>query len=253
MPINFKKKSEVRLKKAPLHEVICQIKFSPILSIAREVPVEFQELVRIRFPRYEALQNFVLQIPGAGSTENAMVDLPPKSHHFKASDEKSFISLAADSVALSTKDYEHWSSFVKDLQIAENATIQVYKPPTATRIGLRFINRFTKKNTGCSTTQELLSLFRNELTCLVRAEPWAEPKEMFTQLILTDGKAKLAIRTGFGKDRETTFILDFDYYEEDELSLEKLYDRVNRYHDRIYDAFRWCVNEESLARFDPVS
>lgn len=254
MPLNFEQKTEIKLKKAPLDEVICQVKFSPILSISRDVPIEFQEMVRQRFPKYEAIQNFVLQVPGIGSTEKAAFEVPPKSHNFKTGDGENFISLAPDFFALSAKNYTHWSDFLTNLEVVENAAVKVYQLANATRIGLRFINRFTNKNTGCNSARELLSLFRDELTCLIQAEPWTEISEMFTQLVVPDGKAKLAIRAGFGKQgREIFFVLDFDYFEDgSDLPLLKFIDRINRYHSRIYDAFRWCIKDESLSRFEPV-
>jgi hypothetical protein len=64
----------------------------------------------------------------------------------------------------------------------------------------------------------------------VDAAPWSESHKMFTQLIVSDGKTKFAIRVGLGKqDWEMFFILD---EKEVEISLQKLDDRINRYHSR---------------------
>ena len=38
----------------PLHEVICQLRFPPVLRIETEVPSGFQERIRASFPYYEA-------------------------------------------------------------------------------------------------------------------------------------------------------------------------------------------------------
>ena len=40
--------------RSPLVEVICQLRFPPILSINTEEPAQFQEAVRRDFPRYAA-------------------------------------------------------------------------------------------------------------------------------------------------------------------------------------------------------
>jgi len=78
--------------------------------------------------------------------------------------------------------------------------------------------------------------------------------EMLSQTVLGDGKAKLATRTGFGKEKnEPYFVLDFDYYEEGQLPLKNLKRRIDRYHSKIYQAFRWCLLDESLTRFEPLS
>lgn len=53
MAINFPHKDEIPLSSPPLIEVVCQVRFPPILQIAKEVPSEFQEGVRHRFPQLE--------------------------------------------------------------------------------------------------------------------------------------------------------------------------------------------------------
>lgn len=254
MALNFEPKPEIKLDKAPLDEVICQVKFSPILSISKNIPSEFQEIVRARFPNYEAVQNFVFQVPGVGSTEGVSVEAPPKSHNFITKDGKSKVTITSDYFAFSTKNYTHWAAFLENLKIIEKGVAKVYQISTASRVGLRFINRFTPKNSGFHSTNELLGLFRDELTCIIKADPWKEPNESLVQLVAPDGKAKLAIRIGFGKqNREPFFVLDFDYFEDGKvISLNKFADKISYYHSRIYDAFRWCIRDESLDRFSPV-
>ena len=58
---------------------------------------------------------------------------------------------------------------------------------------------------------------------------------------------------GFGNEKKTPFfVLDFDYFEEGQLRIEKLTTIVEKYHARIYDAFRWCLKNESLKKFEPI-
>jgi len=254
MSLNFESKPEIKLNRAPLDEVICQVKFSPILSISKNIPSEFQEIVRNRFPNYEAVQNFVFQVPGVGSTEGVSLEAPAKSHIFMTKDGKSKASISSDFFAFSTTNYTHWFAFMENLITIEKGVAKVYNISTATRIGLRFINRFTLKNSNFHSTNELLSLFRDELTCIIKAEPWKDPNESLLQLITSDNKAKLAIRVAYGKQkREPFFVLDFDYFEDGKvIPLKKFEDKISFYHSRIYDAFRWCLKDDSLERFSPV-
>jgi uncharacterized protein (TIGR04255 family) len=243
---------EIRLKKAPLDEVVCQVKFPPILRIAKDTPIEFQEAVRERFPELRVEHGVLVQIPGIVSSEKPAMEGMSKSFRFMTSDGKSHIALAPGFVALTTKQYTHWGNFQQDLNMAAQAVRNIYHFPYATRIGLRFVNRFTRKNTGCKNLSEILDLFRTELTCLLRTEVWTEPTEMLTQIILKDKQGRLALRSGFGKDQnEVFFVLDFDYFEEGQLPLERLKQRIERYHSRIYEAFRWCLLDDSLTRFEP--
>jgi len=153
---------------------------------------------------------------------------------------------------MATKDYSHWSDFLSDLSMVEKTVQELFQPAYGTRIGLRFINKFTRKNTGCETVQEILNLFRSELTYLIQVDAWDEPNEMLSQIVIEDNHAKLALRIRFGKEqKEPFFLLDFDYFEEGQIGLDNLASRMERYHSCIYDAFRWCVKDESLARFQP--
>ncbi len=252
MSLNFPSVEEIRLRRPPLSEVICQVKFAPILSIAKELPTDFQEAVRTRFPGFIAEQGVVFQLPASGGVDRPIVDAAPRIYRFTTADGMAFLSLATDSLALSTQKYSHWKDFLEDFSIAETALRKIYHPAYATRIGLRFINRFTRQNTGLNTSKEILELFRDELTCVLHTEAWQEPKEMLSQMVLVDNHAHLTLRIGYGKEQaEPFFLLDLDYFEEKQLPFDGLMGRIDNYHARIYAAFRWCMKEGSLVRFDP--
>lgn len=251
--LNFPSTREIRLQKAPLEEVVCQVKFGPILRISKETPSDFQEAVRQRFPSLVVEQGVLVQFPGAAGAEKPSMESTPRIYRFRTQNELSHIALAMDFFAFSTKQYTHWEDFVQDVELGYEAVQKVYQLHHATRIGLRFINRFDQKNTGCTSTEQILDLFRPELTCLLRAEVWKEPREFLSQIVLSDDTAKLAIRVGFGRENdEAFFALDLDYFEDGQVSLDNLTGRLNHYHTRIYDAFRWCILEKSLEQFGPI-
>ena len=215
MTMKFPTKPEVKLRNAPLEEVVCQVRFPTILRVSKESPTEFQEAIRARFPELRVEQGFIVQLPGVVGSEKPAIETGSKSYRFFTSDGKSHIALNPDFIALSIKNYTHWGDFQHDFELATQALLKAYQPSYATRIGLRFINRFTRKNTGCKNPSELLDLFRPEITCLLRAQAWTEPVEMLSQIILREKQGKLALRNGFGRDlNERFFILDFDYFEE---------------------------------------
>ncbi len=253
MSLNFPTKEEIKLGRPPLDEVICQVKFAPVLRIAKELPIEFQESIRDRFPGLNIEQGVLVQIPGFGSTQQPVIDPTPKIYRFISLDGKTNVSLATDFFALSTKKYTHWQNFKRDFAVIYQKVEEIFRPGFVNRIGLRFVNRFTLRNTGSKDINELLDLFRPELTCLIRADAWRTPIELLSQIQLEDGKAKLAIRTGFGKEKnEPFFVLDFDYYEEGQKSADGVVRSIEEYHSRIYDAFRWCLLDNSLNRFSPL-
>lgn len=253
MALFFPHVPDVRLENSPLVEVICQVRFPPILRIAKEEPSEFQEAVRDRFPELAPEQAVLLKIPEIGSGGELGVDAMPRLYRFRTADGTSSISLSSDFYALSTSKYTNWGDFGSDLGLAHDTARTVYKLPYATRIGVRYINRLTFENTGANDAAELLGIVRQELTALVTSEGWSAPQELLSQLVLLDEQAKLTFRTVYGtEDAKPFFVLDMDYFEEGKLPLDDLIERANRYHQKIYDAFRWSILPDKFAVFGPL-
>ncbi|HXG63749.1 MAG TPA: TIGR04255 family protein [Blastocatellia bacterium] len=253
MPFHFPRKPEIRLEQPPLIEVVCQVKFPAILRIAKEGPSEFQEIVRERFPQIEVEQNVQLQIPGIGGEEGPAVNAPARVYRFRSPDTEKAISLGIDFFALSTTRYIHWDDFAGDLKFAYDSVQRVYNLLYLTRIGLRYINRLTLSNTGSHTVDEMLGFLVSELRALLSTEAWSDPASTLSQVALSQDDISLVLRTGYGKDdKEPFFILDFDCFTQGKLALENVIGRCDRFHEIIYDAFRWCVRDEKLTAFKPV-
>ena len=250
--LRFPPTEDIRLQRAPLAEVICQVRFPPVLRIGSEQPVDFQERIRERFPQLEVEQGMVVHMaPLEGETPVARPE--PRMFRFKSPDGQTTASLALNFYALSTTAYTHWDDFLDHFQFISEAAREVYNLPYAERIGLRYINHLTLENTGSNSVTELWDILRPELTIMLRSECWDEPQEMLNQLQLSGGgDERLNLRTGFRGGEEPIFLLDFDYYARGNIRLADLADLCQRYHDVIYDAFRWCIPEGKLAVFGPV-
>ena len=48
----FSNRPRTHFPNAPIHEVICQLRFPTILSINNAEPADFQEAIREEFPQY---------------------------------------------------------------------------------------------------------------------------------------------------------------------------------------------------------
>jgi uncharacterized protein (TIGR04255 family) len=251
MSLNFPHKPDVQLKNSPLVEVVCQVRFPAILRIPEEIPSAFQEHIRSQFPYFESELGLLVQLPKLGAKKELQIEAP-RTHRFLTSDKQNAISLAVDFYALTSNNYTTWENFSQYLDLVHKAMQAVYAPVYATRIGLRHINRVTLDNTGCATTGDLLDLFRPELTAQLRSKAWSDPVEMRNRLVLTDGDAKLTMSTGYGEERgQAFFLLDFDYFEEGQLSLDDLIGRCKNYNNVIYCAFRWCIRDNGFNVFRP--
>jgi uncharacterized protein (TIGR04255 family) len=252
MPLNFPVVEDVHLSNAPIREVICQVRFPRILRIAHEEPVAFQERIRKRFPLLEAERRVVIETEGVKPGGKA--EFPPSIFRFRNPERTRMLSLAPDFFALSFTDYEHWEGFADWLLDAADAVQEVYAVPYSTRIGLRYINMVDCSFAGFPSFEEVLGLFRGELTAMLRTDVILSPRLSMHRIeTMSDGDA-FTFRYGLtreGTPPEPRFVLDFDHYAEGELGLDDLLDRCERYHRHIYNAFRWCIADGKLGVFRP--
>lgn len=251
MVVDFPAKPDVALASAPLAEVLCQVRFPPILRIAAEQPWKFQEHLRGRFPRLSVDQGFVVAVPQLAGSAAPPVRQPPL-HRFEAADHGSTVTLALDFVAVSTTAYTSWAHFIGDLRLAIDALRVVYEPAFSTRLGLRYINKLTLENTHAQSWEEMASILRPDLTHLFRTDAWSASQALLTQVVLDAGNKTLHLSVGYdGTPPSPSCILDFDLFAEGEIATGELVDRATDYHDLIYRAFRWCIREDRLEVFGP--
>ena len=253
MSFLFPEKPEVQLGKAPLAEVICQVRFPAILRIANEQPAAFQEEIRTHFPLLETEQSLKVQVAGPGSSNAPAADFSPRLHRFLSTDKASAVSLTVDFYALSSKQYNHWQDFAACLQLATDAMQEIYSPAYATRIGLRYINQLTAENTGASNREALLNLLNPSLTAVTDDAVGNSAMAVNSQLLFTDQQKQLRLRIGFEEvDDGPLLTLDLDHYETGSLPLEGVLECCEGYHDTIYNAFRWALKDRALTCFAPI-
>ena len=137
MSLNFPSKPDIQLENPPLVEVVCQVRFPPILRIASEEPSEFQERIRDQFPNVELEHGFLVRVPGPGAMGTPTAEPQTRTYRFRTPDAQTAISLAVDFYALSSNRYSHWEEFAKYLRSTHEAIQHVYKPTYSMRIGLR--------------------------------------------------------------------------------------------------------------------
>ena len=122
----------VHYDRPQLAEVICQLRFPAILSIGAKEPAEFQEAVRAIFPRYAAKREQPApKITGLGTPNARLEQAQPVTNY-------NFISL-------STVAYPGWEHFGQQLDLPLAQFIRIYKPAFFERIGLRYVNIFSRK------------------------------------------------------------------------------------------------------------
>ncbi len=136
--------------RSPLVEVICQLRFPTILTISANPPAEFQEAIRGEYPQFVARQEFPPPKVNGVGTPNASLQqsTPVTNYNFISADGKWKVNLTADFIALSTVAYTRWEEFAQRLDILLAHFIRIYQPAWFERMGLRYLNAFSRKAVG---------------------------------------------------------------------------------------------------------
>lgn len=134
----------VHYDKPQLAEVICQLRFPAILAIGSREPVDFQEAVRGMFPRYAVKQE---QPPAPPAVPGVRAE-PPRpvvNHSFISADGHWKLNLTQGFISLSTVTYPGWEGFGQRFDLPLAQFIRIYQPAFFERIGLRYVNIFSRR------------------------------------------------------------------------------------------------------------
>ena len=150
----FSDRSRSRYPNAPVHEVICQLRFPTILTINSVEPADFHEAIRAEFPQYARRQDTAApKITGLGGPNPKVEQQPPvTNYHFLSADGKWKLNLTENFIALSTLRYPGWPEFARMLDKPLASFIRLYKPAYFQRVGLRYVNLISRQRLGLQDT-----------------------------------------------------------------------------------------------------
>ena len=219
----FSDRPRTRYEHPPVHEVICQLRFPAILSISETPPAKFQEAVRDQLPRYAQGQDTVPpQISGQGEGLQVQQRPPVVNYRFLSEDGAWKLNLTQEFIALSTLRYAGWEDFARRLDRPLAALIQLYRPAFFQRVGLRYVNLFSRKALGLEGTP-WAELFPPAYAGPLGEEDVEEERVAacgVDLLIRLDSSCAAKIHAGPGlirpqrpqaqQDQEVKFILDMD-------------------------------------------
>lgn len=148
--------------KAPVQEVICQLRFPTILTINTVEPADFQEAIRAEFPQYARRQDMTppkITLAAPGAAPKVEQQPPVTNYNFLSADNQWKLNLTKDFIALSTLHYTGWEEFARHLDKPLAAFIKLYQPAFFQRVGLRYVNIFTRSKLGLEKAKwaELIS------------------------------------------------------------------------------------------------
>jgi uncharacterized protein (TIGR04255 family) len=254
----FPDSPRVVFKKNPLTEVICQLRFPPILQIASEEPSGFQELIRSQYPFYERTQ----AIPQEISTLFAQLSIAPAlpaewiAHRFLTADKACHISLTRDFIAVSALKYTRWENFRREIVTARKALEKIYSPAFYTRVGLRYRDVIDRRNLALENTA-WKELFRPSLAGLLGEAEIAEhlaSTQNQTQIKLAQEGQFMLLQHGSTplSGGEQGYAIDADFFSPAQLSGDGALDVLDRFNRIAGNFFRWAITERLSAALEPT-
>ena len=260
--ILFSKEERFIYQNNPLAEVICQLRFPEILSINTTAPAAFQEAIRDEYPLYsvrkEAPAPKILGVPGNFSLDNQPTT---QNYHFVSSDGIWRINLTSRVLSLSCKKYTQWEDFAKRLDKPLAAFICEYKPAFFQRVGLRYLNFFSRSSLDLEDTP-FRDLFSSNYL-----GPLQDPEvvEQTTSRCSTDielqlrGGCHAKIHAGPGlvkrdgkADKELKFIFDMDLFMAGNIPLNHSAGALQTLHSQAYPIFRDAITDTLHDAMEPT-
>lgn len=259
----FTKRPRCKYQNNQIAEVICQLRFPQILSIDTTLPAHFQEAIREEYPNFitinETHQPRIINVQG-----NLHIDTPPptKNYQFTSLDNTWRINLTNTFISLTCSHYSDWETFAKKLDTPLASLIQIYKPACFNRIGLRYLNFFSKEKLGLSDAQfsdlihtPYLGIFNNTD---IRED--SVVRNNFDCEIALPGGCRVHIHTGPGhvsqngvQDKELKFILDQDVYMTGNIPVQYSAGSLQTLHTHAYCVFSDVITDTLHDAMEPTN
>ena len=253
--MNLPEFERVIYSRNPLVEVVCQLRFPPILKISHQEPVEFQDEVRLQYPLFETSQ----QIPPEFLKQLGLTMQHDVAYNFKSEDQKWNLSITKDFIALTTFSYERFEQFKQRLKEAVEIFESIYNPSFYTRIGLRYQDLIIRSrlNLENKNWSELISKkFSPELHDVDLA-PSIET--LMKNLSLIDKNGKITLNHGLVQINdqskninEIAYLFDADFYTDQKIELNgDVWHVLDKFNKSAGKLFRWSITNTLHSALQP--
>lgn len=251
-----------------LEQVICQLQFPTILKIDTEVPSEFQEFIRHKFPVYrQSNEGDNFQLPDGISQlvpREFLESFPIRGnlrYQFLSGDRTWTVSLTREFVALSTDHYTCWEDFRENTKLITQALIDVYAPAFISRVGLRYQNVINRKKLSLAEApwndliaEYVLGLLSEDAV----AESIGEHRNS-TSFALNNQQDYVRLEHGMITDsgshsEDHLYLLDNDLYsdKETQADAEHLTEKLDYFNSANRRLFNWCITDKLREAMGPT-
>ena len=245
----------------PLAEVVCQLRFQPILRIDTDVPVNFQERIQENYPNYSEETDLMFRIPSeaklpvdiAGQTIKSM---GIKNYSFSSDDGFWKVNLTRTFLSLSTKRYKKWEEFKAKLQQPFDALIEIYLPNSFSRVGLRYIDIIKRSEHGIKDVSwgELLQPYVSGILSIPEISDSVTTFENVYKVSLGTDNDVVRIVMKFVKDvesDETCFMIDSDFFFTGKIASDEIFKKLDYFNANASRLIRWTISSRLHAAMQP--
>lgn len=253
----FPESPRVVYRNNPLVEVVCQLRFPPILQIGSEDPAEFQNSIRDLYPDYERdvheseeLSELLNQIGASPNSGNV-------THKFKTEDGQGMISLAREFVAHTEFDYERWTDFREEVVRMKEAVEKIYGPNFYKRIGLRYRDVIDRQALGLEDVPWDQLLNGTLLGLLGEDELQGRVEETISRVKIQLDEPEgcyAVLRHGFAlesNNEHQVYLVDADFYCDSRTQGEAVLGILDTFNGGAGNLFRWAISERLERALDP--
>lgn len=244
-----------------LVEVICQLRFPEILTISANPPVEFQEAIRSQYPQFHRRMEIpapkITGAPGHFALENQPSNV---NYQFSTADGNWRVNLTGKFISLSCTKYTCWEEFAAYLDKPLAAFIRIYQPAYFERVGLRYVNAFSRIALGL-TDSRFADLFSSRYL-----GPLSEPEVNEASVARCAVDLEMAIRGGCrvklhagpglikrngNQDQEIKFIFDQDLFMPGQVPVKLSAGALQTLHAQADSIFRGAITDTLHDAMDP--
>lgn len=247
--------------KNQLADVICQLRFPEILTIGANLPVEFQEAIRGDFPQYSARKEQPApRLTGTPGNMSLEKQEPVINYQFASADGRWRVNLTSKFISLACTRYTCWEDFARMLDKPLASFIRIYKPAYFERIGLRYVNAFSRKALDLEG-EPFRNLFSERYLGILADEQIAETAaarcSVDADFALRGGcRVKLhagpgMVKRGNEKDPEVKFIFDQDLYMPGKTEVKLSTAALQTLHAQGWSIFRDAITDTLHEAMEP--
>lgn len=261
----FPESPRVIYGKNTLTEVICELRFPPILKIEASQPAEMQERVRSMYPLFEEKRTSPPFPPGMPQPIQQMIapemlGVSRTTYEFGAADNSWKVGLNKESLSLSTTSYERWEDFRQRMENLWKSFCELYRPSYCSRLGLRYQNGIVKAELGIEKDRSWSALLRPEIIGELADHDIGKRvlQSVRESDIQLDDDGIVHLRHFLAERKapnsqtvEQAYVIDADYYYTGRTEVNDVWQRLDSLNRESGRLFRWCITDTLHDAMEP--